>query len=57
MSTKKEGKPKAILLQDISDEVWTTIQGVKLTIKRANKYRGKVSHQEAIFKLILNNCQ
>jgi len=55
----KTDKPKSILLgqtQTISDEVWEKICKAKRDILEKNKKRSGVSHEEAIYKLILNNC-
>jgi len=53
---KKDEKPKAILLKDISDEVWDKMCETKRKILANNKKRDYVSHEEAIYKLIKNNC-
>lgn len=53
---KKDEKPKAILLKDISDEVWGKMCETKRKILANNKKRDYVSHEEAIYKLIKNNC-
>jgi hypothetical protein len=49
-------KPKDIILKNIPDDVWLKICAVKVAIMQKNKKRGSVSHQEAIYKLIKNNC-
>lgn len=49
-------KPKAIILKDIPPNVWEKICESKRKILNNNKTRSGVSHQEAIYKLILNNC-
>jgi hypothetical protein len=51
-----EEKPKSILLKDVPNEIWLKICEVKNTIRQNNKGRDKISHQEAIYKLIRNNC-
>ena len=50
-------KPKSILLKTIPDNVWDKICESKLKILANNKQRSGVSHEEAIYKLIINNCQ
>jgi len=49
-------KPKAILLKDIPNEVWDKMCETKRKILSNNKKRDYVSHSEAIYKLIQNNC-
>lgn len=49
-------KPKSILIKNIPDEVWKKICEAKRKILENNKSRAGVSHDEAIFKLIQNNC-
>ena len=49
-------KPKAILLKDIPDDVWEKVCESKRKILGNNKKRSGVSHQESIYKLILDNC-
>lgn len=52
----KVEKPKAILLKNIPDNVWLKVCDSKRKILENNKQRSGVSHEEAIYKLILNNC-
>jgi hypothetical protein len=52
----KQGKPKAILLKQIPDEIWNKMCETKRKILSNNKNRDYVSHTEAIYKLIQNNC-
>lgn len=49
-------KPKSILLKKIPENVWEKICESKRQILDKNKKRSGVSHEEAIYKLILNNC-
>lgn len=52
-------KPKSILIgqvKEIPDTVWEKICEAKRQIMQKNKKRGAVSHEEAIYKLIQNNC-
>jgi len=52
-------KPKAIIIGKtipIPPEVWEKICKSKRDILANNKNRSGVSHEEAIYKLILNNC-
>jgi len=52
-------KPKSILLgqhKEIPSKVWDKICESKRQILENNKSRSNVSHEEAIYKLILNNC-
>jgi len=52
-------KPKQILLgqsKEIPKAVWEKICESKRKILDNNKSRAHVSHEEAIYKLILNNC-
>ena len=49
-------KPKSILLKTIPDNVWVKICESKRKILDNNKQRAGVSHEEAIYKLIINNC-
>ena len=49
-------KPKDIILKNVPDAIWEKICAVKVSIMQRNKKRGSVSHQEAIYKLIKNNC-
>lgn len=51
-----EKKPKAVSLKNIPDNVWEKINEMKIAILTKNKKRGIVSTEEAIYKLILNNC-
>ena len=54
-----DAKPKAILLGQttpIPEEVWRKICEAKRKILENNKSRSGVSHEEAIYKLIINNC-
>jgi hypothetical protein len=50
------GKPKAIYLTKIPADVWEKICAMKRSILEKNKSRSSVSHEEAIYKLIKNNC-
>lgn len=52
----KSEKPKDILLKDIPDGVWNKMCETKRKILDNNKKRDYVSHQEAIYKIIQNNC-
>lgn len=49
-------KPKDIILKNIPDKAWDKICETKRKIMEKNKQRASVSHQEAIYKLIQNNC-
>lgn len=51
-----EAKPKAVSLKEMPENVWEKINEMKIAILTKNKKRGNVSTQEAIYKLILNNC-
>jgi len=54
-----EGKPKSIIIgqtKSIPNEIWEKICKAKRDILANNKSRSGVSHEEAIYKLILNNC-
>ena len=51
-----EEKPKAISLKNIPDDVWQKINEMKIAILTKNTKRGIVSTEEAIYKLIKNNC-
>ncbi len=53
---KGEAKPKGITLKKIPDSVWVKICATKRAILEKNKSRSSVSHEEAIYKLIQNNC-
>lgn len=55
-STKGEKKPNGITLKNLPDDVWEKICSVKREILLKNKKRSSVSHNEAIYKLIQNNC-
>lgn len=48
--------PKAILLNEPPKDVWEKICETKRKIMENNKQRASVSHEEAIYKLIKNNC-
>lgn len=49
--------PKAIILKNIPPDVWLKICEMKRKILDNNKSRSGVSHQETIYKLILNSCK
>lgn len=49
-------KPKDIILKNVPEKAWDKICETKRKIMDKNKKRASVSHQEAIYKLIQNNC-
>jgi len=53
---QKQEKPKSILIKNPPENVWLKICEAKRKIIENNKSRSLVSHEEAIYKLILNNC-
>lgn len=48
-------QPPKILLRNVPEDIFTKIMKKKEQMLRKNKYRGKVSHEDAIYKLI-NEC-